>query len=176
MTNEEIVDAAGCESDAGGMLAALLDTKWIDGEDGSYRLHDWSEHQRWVIFAPKRKESARKAAEIRWHKKQVKQKVNAPRMRPACEGDAGSNAPSPAPDPNPSPIPKGQKPIVTRPGNGRFTIPTLDEVSEHVKARGGRIDPIKFHAHYTSNGWKVGKNPMKSWKAAVVTWERSANQ
>ena len=65
---------------------------------------------------------------------------------------------------------------VPRPRNGRFTIPTLDEVSEHVKARGGRIDPIKFHAHYTSNGWKVGKNPMKSWRAAVVTWERSANQ
>ena len=66
--------------------------------------------------------------------------------------------------------------IVSRPGNGRFHPPTLEEVSEHVKSRGGRIDPVKFHAHYTSNGWKVGKNPMKSWKAAIVTWERSANQ
>ena len=66
--------------------------------------------------------------------------------------------------------------IVSRPGNGRFHPPTLDEVSEHVKSRGGRIDPVKFHAHYTSNGWKVGKNPMRSWKAAIVTWERSANQ
>jgi hypothetical protein len=34
------------------------------------------------------------------------------------------------------------------------------------------VDPVKFHAHYTANGWKVGKNPMKNWKAAVVTWER----
>ena len=27
-----------------------------------------------------------------------------------------------------------------------------------------------------SNGWKVGKNPMKSWRAALVTWQkRNAN-
>jgi hypothetical protein len=66
--------------------------------------------------------------------------------------------------------------IVTRPkGNGRFTPPTLEEVSEYCKARGNRIDPIKYHAHYTANGWRVGKNPMKDWKAAVVTWERGAN-
>jgi len=63
--------------------------------------------------------------------------------------------------------------IVTRPkGNGRFTPPSLEEVSEYCKARGNRIDPVKYHAHYTANGWKVGKNPMKNWKAAVVTWER----
>jgi hypothetical protein len=65
--------------------------------------------------------------------------------------------------------------IVTRPGNGRFTPPTLDEVSEYCKARNNRVDPVKFHAFYTSNGWRVGKNPMKKWKASVVTWERSAN-
>jgi hypothetical protein len=27
--------------------------------------------------------------------------------------------------------------------------------------------------HYTANGWKVGKNPMKDWKAAVRQWERN---
>ena len=69
-----------------------------------------------------------------------------------------------------------QSRVIRAKGNGHFTIPTLDEVSEHVKSRGGRIDPVKFHAHYTSNGWRVGKNPMRSWKAAIVTWERSANQ
>ena len=60
--------------------------------------------------------------------------------------------------------------------NGRFAIPTLEEVSEYCKARGNNVDPVKYHAHYTANGWRVGKNPMKNWKAAVVTWERSANQ
>jgi hypothetical protein len=27
--------------------------------------------------------------------------------------------------------------------------------------------------HYTANGWKVGRNPMKDWKAAVRQWERN---
>ena len=31
----------------------------------------------------------------------------------------------------------------------------------------------KFFNHYESNGWYVGKNKMKDWKAAVRGWERS---
>jgi len=58
------------------------------------------------------------------------------------------------------------------PPRKRFTPPTLEEVQGYCEARGNRVDPVKFHAHYTANGWKVGKNPMKNWKAAVVTWER----
>ncbi|MBE0568917.1 MAG: hypothetical protein IH577_04500 [Deltaproteobacteria bacterium] len=65
-----------------------------------------------------------------------------------------------------------RKRSVPRPENGRFTPPTLNDVSEYCKARGNSIDPIRWHAHYTANGWRVGKNKMQDWKAAVVTWER----
>ncbi len=51
--------------------------------------------------------------------------------------------------------------------------PTLDEVKAYCDERGNRVDPERFIDYYTSNGWKVGKNPMKDWKAAVRTWERS---
>jgi len=37
------------------------------------------------------------------------------------------------------------------------------------------VDPDRFIDYYTSNGWRVGKNPMKDWKAAVRSWERSDN-
>jgi hypothetical protein len=57
-------------------------------------------------------------------------------------------------------------------GNGRFTPPTVEQVREYCGARHNDVDPIKFHAHYSSNGWRVGKNPMKNWRAAIVTWER----
>ena len=33
----------------------------------------------------------------------------------------------------------------------------------------------KFYDYYESNGWHVGKNPMKDWKAAIRTWERKEN-
>lgn len=51
--------------------------------------------------------------------------------------------------------------------------PTLEEVKAYCSERGNKVDPERFIDYYTSNGWKVGKNPMKDWKAAVRTWERS---
>ena len=39
-------------------------------------------------------------------------------------------------------------------------------------SKGYAVDPDRFVDYYTSNGWKVGKNPMKDWKAAVRTWEK----
>ena len=55
----------------------------------------------------------------------------------------------------------------------RFTKPTLDELSAYCKERGNKIDPQKWLAHYEANGWKVGRNSMKDWKAAVRTWEHN---
>ena len=54
----------------------------------------------------------------------------------------------------------------------RFAPPTLEEVSAYCAERGNHVDPEHFVSFYESNGWKVGKNPMKDWKAAVRTWER----
>ena len=55
----------------------------------------------------------------------------------------------------------------------RFTPPTLDEVKEYCRERGNGIDAEKFCAYYGANGWKVGKNPMKDWRAAVRSWEKN---
>ena len=54
--------------------------------------------------------------------------------------------------------------------------PTLDEVKAYCNERNNRVDPERFIDYYTANGWKVGKNPMKDWKAAVRTWERQDTQ
>lgn len=51
--------------------------------------------------------------------------------------------------------------------------PTLLEVQAYCKERGDKVNPEKWLSHYEANGWKVGKNPMKDWKAAVRTWEHS---
>lgn len=55
----------------------------------------------------------------------------------------------------------------------RFTPPTLSEVENYCFERNNNVDATRFVDYYTSNGWKVGKNAMKDWKAAVRTWERS---
>ena len=57
----------------------------------------------------------------------------------------------------------------------RFAKPTLEEVQAYCLERGKGVDPQKWYDYYSANGWKVGKNPMKDWKAAVRTWERSGD-
>lgn len=54
----------------------------------------------------------------------------------------------------------------------RFAPPTLEEVTAYCRERGNRVDPQKFIDFYESKGWMIGKNKMKSWQAAVRTWER----
>lgn len=55
----------------------------------------------------------------------------------------------------------------------RFVKPTLAEVQAYCRERNNNVDPESFVAYYESNGWRVGKNPMKNWKSAIVTWERN---
>ena len=55
----------------------------------------------------------------------------------------------------------------------RFEKPTLSEIEQYCIERNNNINAEQFFDYYESNGWKVGKNSMKDWKAAVRTWERS---
>jgi hypothetical protein len=51
--------------------------------------------------------------------------------------------------------------------------PTLQEVKDYCLERKNSVNPEKWINHYESNGWKVGKNSMKNWKACIRTWENS---
>ena len=55
----------------------------------------------------------------------------------------------------------------------RFEKPTLSEIEQYCTERNNNVNAEQFYDYYESNGWKVGKNSMKDWKAAVRTWERS---
>lgn len=57
--------------------------------------------------------------------------------------------------------------------NKRFKPPTLEEVKAYCAERKNNVDADRFIDYYTSNGWQVGKNKMKDWKAAVRNWEKS---
>lgn len=53
-----------------------------------------------------------------------------------------------------------------------FKKPTIKDIREYCTERRNNVDAEAFYAFYESNGWKVGKNPMKNWKQAVITWEK----
>ena len=62
-----------------------------------------------------------------------------------------------------------------KPPRARFTPPTVEQVSEYIREKEYSVDAERFVDYYTSNGWMVGKNKMKDWKAAVRTWNRKEN-
>ena len=67
-------------------------------------------------------------------------------------------------------VPKSSEPKKKR---EKFIKPTVEEIKAYCQERKNSIDAEYFFDHYESKGWKVGKNPMKDWKAAVRNWERN---
>lgn len=57
-----------------------------------------------------------------------------------------------------------------------FKKPTLDEVQQYCSERKNNISAEKFIDYYESNGWKVGRNSMKDWKATIRNWEKNQQE
>lgn len=87
--------------------------------------------------------------------------------------------------PLPVPIPPTPQPPVQeeeKPKQKRFVKPTLQEITKvmAVKIRekyGSNVQDAlindqaeSFLNYYESNGWRVGKNPMKNWHCAIGNW------
>lgn len=76
-----------------------------------------------------------------------------------------------------SPITANQSPSPVErasPRTTRFAKPTIEEIRAYCIERGNDVEPERFFNHYEANGWMVGKNPMRNWKAAIHgTWERA---
>ena len=56
----------------------------------------------------------------------------------------------------------------------RFAPPSLKDVLDYMTERGYPYpkEAESFIDYYSSNGWKVGKNAMKDWKAATRNWTK----
>lgn len=77
------------------------------------------------------------------------------------------------PDEEESPKTKSGKAATTTTTIQRFVKPKLEEISAYCAERRNTVSPEKFLDYYEANGWKVGRNPMKDWRAAVRTWEKN---
>lgn len=54
----------------------------------------------------------------------------------------------------------------------RFQPPSVSEVADYCRERGNTINAEQFVDFYEARGWKLGRQTMRDWKAAVRTWER----
>lgn len=98
-------------------------------------------------------DKARESARMRW------------------DANASDGIRSDAKNANTNPNPKSNTISPNGENKKRFAPPTLEQVAAYCKERNNNIDPQRFIDYYTSNGWMVGKNRMKDWKAAIRQWE-----
>ncbi|WP_163340222.1 hypothetical protein [Desulfopila sp. IMCC35008] len=75
------------------LVTALIDFQFLEKDsEGTYSLHDWADHQPWVIGAEDRRRKARHAAQARWQKRE-ECTPHAPSMPEASDPHADGNAP-----------------------------------------------------------------------------------
>lgn len=59
-------------------------------------------------------------------------------------------------------------------GKTAFRAPSIEDVEAYCKSEGfDQTDADDFVNFYQKKGWRVGKDKMKDWKAAVRNWENS---
>ena len=72
-------------------------------------------------------------------------------------------------------VPTNTPTLIAKEKKSPFKKPTVVEIFDYACEKLSKEDALafteKFHAHYEANGWKVGRNQMKDWKAAVRTWD-----
>lgn len=106
MTPEDIAIAVDYDGDPDELITTLVEVGLLEVVDGVYLLHDWTENQPWVAGEPKRKASAKAAADAKWEKRNaVGIKNDASRNAPRIEKQQNRIAPSPSPSPSPLPSP-----------------------------------------------------------------------
>ena len=87
----------------------------------------------------------------------------------AAEAKAASIVPAAEAKAEPAATPKP----ATRRRTPPMQRPTVWEVENFCRTQGlTLVDAQRFVDYYEANGWKVGRNPMRSWQAAARNWQR----
>lgn len=162
-TDDLIAEYSCYEGDAAKYVSLLDQFGWLDGR----LLHDWLDYA--GLYLTKKYSTSNRAKLIAIWKKhgQVygsqdqplvnKQRINSERIVSL---------------PN-QPLPTNLNQPTKTSSVGRFTPPSLQEVSDYCKERSNSVDANKLHAFYEANGWVQGRGKkIKDWKATVRTWEK----
>lgn len=56
-----------------------------------------------------------------------------------------------------------------------FIAPAKREIEDYILSAGLDVDAASFLDYYTANGWMMGRNKMKDWRAALRNWARRDN-
>lgn len=161
--DELIAELAGYDGDPAEFVGLLQENGWLDGKV----IHDWWE------YAGRYLQSKYGKVPDKW--KEIKSKLTALNQQSTSRIPHIPNQPNLHNQHNLHNQPKYKDGDKVVPCGTRairvFVKPELQQVIDYCKEIGANINPEQWIAHYEANGWKVGRNPMKDWKAAVRTWK-----
>jgi hypothetical protein len=122
-------------------------------------------------------------------REQTRLRMQRHREKKRCDGDSVTSA---SPSVTPASASASESGVGDTKGEGEFALdsepeghrkqmlkaierhipPRDDFVAAYAKQIGlSDVERDKYTNHYTSNGWRVGRNPMKDWKAAMRNWK-----
>ena len=182
------IEREDLEALAGAVPVAKVAAKFAVGEDGKLRnARMESEREKQSEYRAKQSGNGKAGAVKRWHGGANGDAI----ATPMANGMANAWPEHSSPSPSPSPSPVSVTDSVSVPSNGcvplepsaplseqkpapvkRFNKPSAEEVGLQC-AKIGLTDAegAKFVSYYESNGWRVGRNPMRSWPHALQNWK-----
>ena len=89
--------------------------------------------------------------------------------RAGKKAEPATNEENSAAEPQPEEKP-AQEIQQEKPKRKNFVKPTVEEIEAFCKEKKYTVNAQQFFNYYESNGWKIGRNAMKSWQAAVQNW------
>jgi hypothetical protein len=149
----QIERAAEWPGNRGKLVNALIKAGFIDRDEKSTKIHDWMDfcgplmERRLLRMKHKRPRMAAKRPQMESERPPTNQPTNLTNLTNLTNH--------------------------TDIARSKFAKPTAQKVTEYAKSIGFLLDGSRFVDYYESNGWKVGKNPMKDWKACVRTWKKN---
>ncbi|MGI6252143.1 MAG: hypothetical protein ACOYJV_01785 [Aminivibrio sp.] len=148
LSAEDLEIAAGWAGEPGRLAAVFCELGWLDGEEGTYSLHEWALHNPWAAGADLRSDKARLSRMAATHphiyeqmraagrtsitKAEYLELINSPEADndtlKTVNGSLRNVNESLTPSPSPSPTPKGERPELSTTLSTELYTPDLSEV------------------------------------------------
>lgn len=185
MSDEDVEIAASWAGETGAFVSALAEVGFLDGEAGARTVHQWSEHNPWAASRGQRIECAKRAAAVRWERREdavgmrSASAAHADRMRSAQKRNAlHPTQPNPT---QPNRKDKSTAPPSAAPRSRGTRIPESFAVTEAHRefARSKDLPSPDEHIGEFIDYWlaKPGAGGLKlDWDATFRIWLRRARQ
>lgn len=154
-----------------GFASALRQVGWLSGREGRLTIPNFDRHNGQTAknraLTGKRVQKSRNGVSVTKSLPEIEKRREEKSITETQCADAQLVSVSPKPD----------AAAVNAPARrASFSRPSVQEIIDYVLEIRATVDAKVFWDYYESNGWKVGRNAMKDWRATVRQWQARNHQ